>query len=140
MTHPEPELFRHIGPRPTRPGVDLAKLARLQASRREGRAVIDSLNDQRHADRADIQHAETFFSATPAAAAFWRVGDSTAIFAEMTGDQAERFKHEAQAARDIAQKKTALVALTARIDQLAARQAQLNRLVAACEAYAYSKE
>lgn len=137
----EHEIARPPGWKPTaRPGIDAAKLARLQTARHEARAVLDTMNAQRHADREDITHALTFFPATPAAAAFWRPGDDPAIFTEMTGDQAEKFKHEIQAARDIAQKREALAALTARIDQLAARLAQLNKLVAACEAYAHGKD
>lgn len=137
----EPEIARPPGWKPTaRPGIDAAKLGRLQTARHEARAVLDTMNRERHGQRDDIQQALLMFPASPAAAAFWRPNDSTDIFLQMTGDQAEKFKHEAQAARGIAQMRESLAALTTRIDQLAARLAQLNKLVAACEAYAHGKE
>ncbi len=134
------DIAQPIGPRTARPGVDLAKLARLENERREARAVLDATNLERHAQRDDLQHALMTFPASRAAAAFWRAGDDPAIFTQMTGEQAEKFKDEARAAAEIARKREALTALTQRADQLAARYAQLNRLFTACEAYAYSQE
>lgn len=140
MTGQQPELFRTTEPPTMRPGIDLAKLARLQIECQQLRAVVHDTTEQAHWVRGDIQHAISFFPASPGAYSHWREGDPVEVFLQLPAKVAADFPAEVRAAKRIAQLRADLTALNERAQALNERYATLARLVAACEAYAQAKD